>query len=126
MRDFSIRGAGNLLGAQQHGFIDTVGFDLYSQLLEEAIAERKEIKREEKEEVEMILHVDAYIPDRYIPDGYQKIQMYKRIKAMENPEDYHEILEELHDRFGDLPAETERLLRIARIKAWAHKQALCN
>ncbi|MEK4496311.1 transcription-repair coupling factor [Ureibacillus sp. FSL W8-0352] len=119
MRDLSIRGAGNLLGAQQHGFIDTVGFDLYTQLLEEAIAEQKGVKREEKEEVEVILHVDAYIPDRYIPDGYQKIQMYKRIKAMENPEDYHEILEELHDRFGDMPPETEKLLRIARIKAWA-------
>ncbi|MED3662435.1 transcription-repair coupling factor [Ureibacillus terrenus] len=126
MRDLSIRGAGNLLGAQQHGFIDTVGFDLYTQLLEEAIAEQKGEKREEKEEVEIILHVDAYIPDKYIPDGYQKIQMYKRIKAMENPEDYHEIVEELHDRFGDMPPETERLLRIARIKAWAGKSGIVS
>ena len=120
MRDLSIRGAGNLLGAQQHGFIDAVGFDLYSQMLEEAIAERQTCeKKEEKPEVEIILHTDAYIPDKYIPDGYQKIQMYKRIKSMDRIEDYSEIIDELHDRFGDLPDETEKLLRIARIKVWA-------
>ncbi len=120
MRDLSIRGAGNLLGAQQHGFIDSVGFDLYSQMLEEAIAERQTgVKKEEKPEVEIILHTDAYIPDKYIPDGYQKIQMYKRIKSMDRIEDYSEIIDELHDRFGDLPDETEKLLRIARIKVWA-------
>lgn len=119
MRDLSIRGAGNLLGAQQHGFIDSVGFDLYSQMLEEAIAERKGEKIEEKPEVEIILHIDAYIPDKYIPDGYQKIQMYKRIKAMEDPNEFEEIIDELHDRFGDMPEETHRLLRIARIKAWS-------
>lgn len=120
MRDLSIRGAGNLLGAQQHGFIDSVGFDLYSQMLEEAIEERRTgAKVEEKPEVEIILHTDAYIPDAYIPDGYQKIQMYKRIKSMEQEQDYLEIFDELQDRFGDLPVETERLLRIARIKTWA-------
>lgn len=119
MRDLSIRGAGNLLGSQQHGFIDSVGFDLYTQLLEEAIAERQGEKIEEKQDVEFIIHIDAYIPDRYIPDGYQKIQMYKRIKAMDQIEDYSEIIDELHDRFGDLPDETERLLRIARMKVWA-------
>ncbi|SOC26327.1 transcription-repair coupling factor [Ureibacillus xyleni] len=120
MRDLSIRGAGNLLGAQQHGFIDSVGFDLYSQMLEEAIAERQTgVKKEEKPEIEIILHTDAYIPDKYIPDGYQKIQMYKRIKSMDRVDDYSEIIDELHDRFGDLPDETERLLRIARIKVWA-------
>ncbi|MGE7023953.1 transcription-repair coupling factor [Solibacillus cecembensis] len=120
MRDLSIRGAGNLLGAQQHGFIDSVGFDLYSQMLEEAVEERRSgVKREEKAEIEIILQVDAYIPDAYIPDGYQKIQMYKRIKAMERVEDYLEIMDEMQDRFGDIPAETERLMRIARMKVWA-------
>lgn len=120
MRDLSIRGAGNLLGAQQHGFIDSVGFDLYSQMLEEAIEERRSgVKKEEKQEVEILLQADAYIPDAYIPDGYQKIQMYKRIKAMEREEDYFEIIDELQDRFGNLPVETERLMRIARIKVWA-------
>ena len=120
MRDLSIRGAGNLLGAQQHGFIDSVGFDLYSQMLEEAIEERRSgIKKEDKPEVEITLQTDAYIPDAYIPDGYQKIQMYKRIKGMEREEDYFEIIDELQDRFGDLPVETERLMRIARMKVWA-------
>ena len=119
MRDLSIRGAGNLLGAQQHGFIDSVGFDLYSQMLEEAIEERRTgVIREEKPDVEFILHIDAYIPDAYIPDGYQKIQMYKRIKAMEKVEDYFEIIDEMQDRFGDIPVETERLMRIARMKVW--------
>lgn len=117
MRDLSIRGAGNLLGAQQHGFIDSVGFDLYSQMLEEAITERQTgVKKEDKPDIEIVLNIDAYIPDAYIPDGYQKIQMYKRIKAMDRVEDYGEIIEELQDRFGDLPIETERLLRIARMK----------
>lgn len=122
MRDLSIRGAGNLLGSQQHGFIDSVGFDLYSQMLEEAISERRTgVKKEEEKEIEILLPYDAYIPDTYIPDGYQKIQMYKRIKGMDEEEDYFEIIEELNDRFGDLPSETERLLRIARIKVWAKK-----
>ncbi|MGX9132865.1 transcription-repair coupling factor [Rummeliibacillus sp. JY-2-4R] len=120
MRDLSIRGAGNLLGSQQHGFIDSVGFDLYSQMLEEAITERQTgEKREEEKEIEILLPYDAYIPDSYIPDGFQKIQMYKRIKGMDQEEDYFEIIDELQDRFGNLPAETERLLRIARIKVWA-------
>ncbi|MGE7925237.1 transcription-repair coupling factor [Viridibacillus arvi] len=120
MRDLSIRGAGNLLGSQQHGFIDSVGFDLYSQMLEEAIEERRSgTKKEDIPEIEIILPYDAYIPDQYIPDGYQKIQMYKRVKAMENENDYLEIIDELQDRFGDIPFETERLLRIARMKVWA-------
>ncbi len=76
------------------------------------------MKKEEKPEIEILLNVDAYIPDAYIPDGYQKIQMYKRIKAMDQVDEYEEIMEELQDRFGDLPIETERLLRIARMKIW--------
>lgn len=119
MRDLSIRGAGNLLGAQQHGFIDSVGFDLYTQMLEEAIAERRGEVPKEKQEVEFIMQVDAFISDKYIPDGYQKIQMYKRIKAMDRVEEYEEIMDEMIDRFGDIPIETERLLRIARMKVWA-------
>lgn len=119
MRDLSIRGAGNLLGAQQHGFIDSVGFDLYSQMLEDAVTEKQtgEKKTEEKG-IEILLPYDAYLPDTYIPDGYQKIQMYKRIKAIETEEAYHKISEELVDRFGDLPIEVDRLMRIARMKAW--------
>ena len=119
MRDLSIRGAGNLLGSQQHGFIDSVGFDLYTQMLEDAIQEKQTgIKKEELQEIEIVLGTDAYISDEYIPDGYQKIQMYKRVKAMEKEEEYLDLVDELQDRFGDIPLEAERLLRIARMKVW--------
>ena len=119
MRDLSIRGAGNLLGSQQHGFIDSVGFDLYTQMLEEAIEEKRTgVVKEEIPEMEIMLTTDAYISDEYIPDGYQKIQMYKRIKAMEKEEEYLDLIDELQDRFGDLPLATDKLLRIARMKVW--------
>lgn len=120
MRDLSIRGAGNLLGSQQHGFIDSVGFDLYSQMLQEAIDEKQTgIKKEEKIDLEILLPYDAYLPDSYIPDGFQKIQMYKRVKAVESEKDYEDLLDELMDRFGNMPLEAERLMRIARMKVWA-------
>ncbi|WP_391206172.1 transcription-repair coupling factor [Psychrobacillus sp. L4] len=119
MRDLSIRGAGNLLGSQQHGFIDSVGFDLYTQMLEDAIEEKRTgIKKEDMQDLEIVLSTDAYISDDYIPDGYQKIQMYKRVKAMEKEEEYLDILDELQDRFGDIPLEADKLLRIARLKIW--------
>ncbi|WP_391118843.1 transcription-repair coupling factor [Psychrobacillus sp. L3] len=119
MRDLSIRGAGNLLGSQQHGFIDSVGFDLYTQMLEDAIEEKRTgIKKEDIQDLEIVLSTDAYISDDYIPDGYQKIQMYKRVKAMEKEEEYLDIVDELQDRFGDIPLEADKLLRIARLKIW--------
>ncbi|GKV66679.1 MULTISPECIES: transcription-repair coupling factor [unclassified Sporosarcina] len=119
MRDLSIRGAGNLLGSQQHGFIDSVGFDLYSQLLQEAIEERQTgVAKEEKTDVEISLPINAYLPETYIRDGYQKIQMYKRVKAIENDEDYVELVDEMIDRFGDMPLEADLLLRVGRMKAW--------
>ncbi|TQR04608.1 transcription-repair coupling factor [Psychrobacillus soli] len=119
MRDLSIRGAGNLLGSQQHGFIDSVGFDLYTQMLEDAIEEKRTgTKKEDIPDLEIVLSTDAYISDEYIPDGYQKIQMYKRVKAMEKEEEYLDLVDELQDRFGDLPLETEKLLRIARMKIY--------
>ncbi|ETP70605.1 transcription-repair coupling factor [Planococcus glaciei CHR43] len=122
MRDLSIRGAGNLLGSQQHGFIDSVGFDLYSQMLEQAIEERRTgMKKEEIPEVEISLDIDAYIPDSYIGDGYQKIQMYKRVKGIDEVGEVAELQDELIDRFGDMPIETDRLLRIARMKIWARQ-----
>ncbi|MFJ7936805.1 transcription-repair coupling factor [Sporosarcina sp. NPDC096371] len=119
MRDLSIRGAGNLLGSQQHGFIDSVGFDLYSQMLQEAIEEKQTgIVKADIREMEISLPVNAYIPDGYVRDGFQKIQMYKRVKAIDSEEDYSELVDEMTDRFGDMPLEADLLLRIARIKAW--------
>lgn len=119
MRDLSIRGAGNLLGSQQHGFIDSVGFDLYSQMLQEAIEEKQTgIVKTEIPELEISLQVNAFLPDTYIRDGFQKIQMYKKVKAIESDADYLELTDEMLDRFGDLPLEADTLLRIARMKAW--------
>ncbi|MDQ0247593.1 transcription-repair coupling factor (superfamily II helicase) [Bacillus fengqiuensis] len=121
MRDLSIRGAGNLLGSQQHGFIDSVGFDLYSQMLKEAIEARKEDGEEKKEvlEVEVNVDIDAYIPDQYIADGRLKIEMYKRFRAIETLEDVQELQEEMIDRFGDYPEEVAYLFKIAEMKVYA-------
>lgn len=120
MRDLSIRGAGNLLGAEQHGFIDSVGFDLYSQMLKEAIEERKgEIDQKSKSNVEIDLEVDAYIPDTYISDGHQKIEMYKRFRALQMLEDVEELQEEMVDRFGEYPDEVAYLFQIAEMKVYA-------
>ncbi|MCF6094697.1 transcription-repair coupling factor [Microaerobacter geothermalis] len=121
MRDLAIRGAGNLLGAEQHGFIASVGFDLYSQMLKEAIEELKGEKAEALPPVEpeISLHVDAYIPAGYITDSSQKIQMYKKIASVKNLEDVLEVEEELLDRFGDPPVPVLNLLQIAKLRAYA-------
>ncbi|ADF37018.1 transcription-repair coupling factor [Priestia megaterium] len=120
MRDLSIRGAGNLLGAQQHGFIDSVGFDLYSQMLKEAIEERRGSDGESvKFNVEMNLDLDAYIPDQYITDGRLKIEMYKRFRGIEALEDIQELQDEMIDRFGEYPAEVEYLFKVAETKVYA-------
>jgi transcription-repair coupling factor (superfamily II helicase) len=120
MRDLSIRGAGNILGAQQHGFIDSVGFDLYSQMLKEAIEERKgDTTTVKPANVEIDVEVDAYIPDAYISDGRQKIDMYKRFRGITEMEDVEELQEEMIDRFGEYPSEVDFLFKIAKIKVYA-------
>ncbi|CAM3968792.1 transcription-repair coupling factor [Mesobacillus zeae] len=121
MRDLSIRGAGNLLGAEQHGFIDSVGFDLYSQMLQEAIEERKDSHEQapKRPSVEIDLQADAYIPDAYIADGHQKIEMYKRFRGLTSLNDIEELKEEMVDRFGDYPAEVACLFLIAELKVYA-------
>ncbi|SFB22798.1 MULTISPECIES: transcription-repair coupling factor [unclassified Bacillus (in: firmicutes)] len=120
MRDLSIRGAGNLLGAQQHGFIDSVGFDLYSQMLKEAIEERKgDIKPRQASKVEIDLVIDAYIPDSYIKDGHQKIEMYKRFRGIQTLEEVEELQKEMLDRFGEYPDEVSYLFQIAELKVYA-------
>jgi len=123
MRDLTIRGAGNLLGAQQHGFIDSVGFDLYSQMLKEAIEERKgTIDEESKHIVELDLDIDAYIPDFYINNGQQKIEMYKRFRGVTSLEELAELQEEMTDRFGDYPPEVAYLFKLTQMKVYG-KQA---
>ncbi|WP_206911378.1 transcription-repair coupling factor [Enterococcus sp. DIV0840] len=117
MRDLSIRGAGNLLGAQQHGFIDSVGFDMYSQMLSEAVA-RKQGKniQDQKTSVEIDLGIDAYLPTSYISDERQKIEIYKRIRQLENMDMYDELEADLLDRFGEYPDEVAHLLTTGQIK----------
>ncbi|KMK74490.1 transcription-repair coupling factor [Alkalihalobacillus pseudalcaliphilus] len=117
MRDLTIRGAGNLLGAQQHGFIESVGFDLYSQMLKEAIEERKGDKPKEKPfQVELDIKVDAYIPEAYIKDAKQKIEMYKRVKGIEETKELRDLQDEMIDRFGTYPKNVDYLLRLTEIK----------
>ncbi|WP_332238355.1 transcription-repair coupling factor [Sporolactobacillus sp. KGMB 08714] len=123
MRDLSIRGAGNLLGAQQHGFIDSVGFDLYSRMLQDAVAERRSEAREPEAppRVSIEMDIDAYIPDTYIQDSLQKIDMYKRFKTAETMRDIEELEEEMIDRFGQYPREVADLFRIAELRVMADK-----
>lgn len=115
MRDLSIRGAGNLLGAQQHGFIDSVGFDLYSEMLNEAVM-RKRGQVQEKRDVELALDIDAYLPDHYLSEERLKIEMYKRIREVETDQEIDDLEDELIDRFGDYPDEVAYLLMVARLK----------
>ena len=121
MRDLNIRGAGNLLGKQQHGFIDSVGFDLYSQMLEEAVNEKRGITEETPDipEVEMVLNLDAYLPAEYIQNEQAKIEIYKKLRKVENEAQLDDIRDELMDRFNDYPIEVERLLDSVQIKMHA-------
>ncbi len=101
MRDLNIRGAGNLLGKQQHGFMDSVGFDLYSQMLEEAVNEKRGIKEPESEvpEVEVDLNFDKYPPTEYIANEQAKIEIYKKLRKTETFDQIIDIKDELIDRF---------------------------
>ncbi|HGJ9711093.1 TPA: transcription-repair coupling factor [Streptococcus pneumoniae] len=124
MRDFSIRGAGNLLGKSQSGFIDSVGFELYSQLLEEAIAKRNgnaNANTRTKGNAELILQIDAYLPDTYISDQRHKIEIYKKIRQIDNRVNYEELQEELIDRFGEYPDVVAYLLEIGLVKSYLDK-----
>jgi len=121
MRDLEIRGAGNLLGAEQHGHMEAVGYDLYCKMLNEAVKEAKGEKVEESFDTSIDIDIDAYIPMGYIPNEFQKLDIYKRIAEIETEEEAEEIVEELIDRFGDLPKSVENLLFIAKIKTMAHK-----
>ena len=121
MRDLELRGAGNLLGAQQHGHMNAVGYDLYCKMLSEAVKEAKGIHTMEDFETSVDLNIDAFIPDTYISNEFQKLDIYKRIAGIENQNDYDDMLEELLDRFGEPPKAVLNLLAIAKMKAMAHQ-----
>ncbi|GIP24833.1 transcription-repair coupling factor [Paenibacillus sp. J22TS3] len=130
MRDLSIRGAGNLLGAEQHGFIASVGFDLYSQMLAEEIQKRKvtmlgeEAPEDTHFNTVIDLSIDAYLPPEYIYDSIQKIEIYKKAAAVSSLEEVSELADELLDRFGEPPEAVENLLAAARLKIYAKQYGI--
>ncbi|KAB3531903.1 transcription-repair coupling factor [Alkaliphilus pronyensis] len=119
MRDLEIRGAGNLLGGEQHGHMSAIGYDLYVKLLEETIGQLKGEKIQGLEDTTIELSIDAYISDKYIINQSQKIEIYKKIASIRNKGDLYSVEEEIEDRFGDIPKSVRNLLNISYIKALA-------
>lgn len=120
MRDLQIRGAGSLLGHSQHGHMEAVGYDLYVKMLGQAIARAKgEPVQRDKSDCLIDLRVDAYIPERYIPDGAGRIEAYKRIAAIQTPEDGADVLDELIDRYGDPPPSVSDLVNVSLARVLA-------
>ena len=115
--DLEIRGAGNLLGAEQHGYIDSVGYDLYVKLLNEAVAEAQGRPIEKKAEATVDIRVNAHIPESYISTSAERMDMYKKISLITSPEDERDIADELMDRFGEMPKAVERLLTVSLVRA---------
>ena len=127
MRDLEIRGAGNLLGAEQSGHMEAVGYDLYCKMLNEAVMAMKGVtKKEDTFETAIDLQLDAYIPEDYITDETEKLSWYKRVALVKSQEDFEDITEELTDRYGDVPAPLMRLLQAALLREEAHKSWLLS
>ena len=121
MRDLEIRGAGSLLGEIQSGHLEQVGYDTYCDLLDQVIKEMKGIEIEEEQDIQIDLDVTSYIPDEYISDSNQKIEIYQDIALCKDEKDIQDIIDELIDRFGNMPKEVENLIKIARIKYLSKK-----
>ena len=122
MRDLEIRGAGSILGEYQHGHMEQVGYDMYCRLLDEVVKEMKGIEVTEDIDVQIELNVSSYIPDDFISDSTQKIEIYQNIALCKNEDDISDVTDEIIDRYGPLPKEIEKLLDIARIRNMAREK----
>ncbi|MBQ2765440.1 MAG: transcription-repair coupling factor, partial [Clostridia bacterium] len=121
LRDLEIRGAGNLLGAEQHGQLDSIGYDLYVKILNEAVLEEKGIKPEPKFESKLDISLDAYLPEKYIKSESQRMDIYKKIAHIECAEDLDDLADELMDRFGEIPRQADTLMYVALARALCEK-----
>ena len=126
LRDLEIRGAGNLLGAEQHGYIESVGYDLYVKLLSEAVLDLKGENKAPPPAATVDISVSANIPESYIRSSSQRMEMYKKISLIRTCEDMSDVSDELTDRFGDMPKATERLLDVALIKAMSEEVGIAK
>lgn len=126
MRDLEIRGAGNLLGAEQHGHMEAVGYDMYCKLLDEAVREQRGEIVEEEFETSVDLNINAFIPSYYISNEEQKLEVYKKIAQISNQDDYFDIQEEIEDRYGNLPRSVSLLLEVVLLKAEAHRKDILS
>ncbi len=124
MRDMEIRGVGNLLGAEQHGHMESVGYDLYMKLLSEAVTEEKGETVEKRVDCTVELNVDAYIPEKYISNQNQRIDAYKKISLIETAEDLWDVRDEFMDRYGDIPAPVMNILSISHVRALGSKAGM--
>ena len=121
MRDLEIRGAGSLLGEIQSGHMEQVGYDTYCRLLDEVVKEMQGVPVKEEKDTQIDINLSSYIPDSYIEDGAQKIEIYQDIALCRNNKEIEDVIDEIIDRYGTMPQEVENLIEIARIKILARK-----
>lgn len=121
MRDLEIRGAGDILGAEQHGHIDSVGYDMYCKILEESVRSMRGLPEKSEISTNIDLNIDAYIPEKYVKSSNLRIDTYKRIAAIETDDDARDVFDEVTDRFGEPPKPVRNLIEIAEIKAMARQ-----